>query len=413
MGMMWTMTTPTEWSPHLAVRFMDSQHTMSRQVTVIIKVTNACNMKCRYCFIEPHVFHKTMSGETARRVIRVFLDSPWFEWVHMVWHGGEPLLRGRGFFEAILAEQQSRPTGVRFTNSLQTNATLLDETWLSFLSANSISIGLSLDGPRRLNDASRPMRNGMTGSAHDVTVRAAERLRTRGVSPGAIVVLNRANVEHPEEIYAEFKQRGMDIKVNPLSRSGLAATGDADSDITPEQYGEFMVRIFDAWFDDPQPTIHIEPIGQHMARILGVPGVVHACHFTRSCHRSFLGIAPDGDLYPCGMFQGEPQFSYGNINAMTPEEVAQTTLFGKIDAREARVLESCAKCPFLELCYGGCMFHSLKNAGRFAEKDYYCAGYKRYFEHMTRRIHTTLRNSTRIRKAHGGIDPGTRVSEAV
>ena len=37
------------------------------------------------------------------------------------------------------------------------------------------------------------------------------------------------------------------------------------------------------------------------------------------------------------------------------------------------------------------MFHSLKNSVLFEEKDYYCAGYKLYFEHVLRRIHTDLR----------------------
>jgi serine-type anaerobic sulfatase-maturating enzyme len=144
--------------------------------------------------------------------------------------------------------------------------------------------------------------------------------------------------------------------------------------------------MFDAWFDDPDPTISIEPIQQHIARILNVPGVVHACHFTRGCHHSFLGSAPDGDFYPCGMFQGEPAFRYGNIHSMSPEDIATTALFGRIENREARVLEGCFKCAFFDLCYGGCMFHSLKNSGLFEEKDYYCAGYKRYFEHVLRRI---------------------------
>ena len=61
---------------------------------------------------------------------------------------------------------------------------------------------------------------------------------------------------------------------------------------------------------------------------------------------------------------------------MTPENVATTALFGRIEDREAHVLAGCSKCSFFDLCYGGCMFHSLKNAGLFVEKDYYCTGYK-------------------------------------
>ena len=89
--------------------------------------------------------------------------------------------------------------------------------------------------------------------------------------------------------------------------------------------------MFDLWFDDPDTTITIEPFRQHISRILGTPGTVHSCYFTRGCHHYFLGISPDGDLFPCGMFQGEPAFRYGNIAEMKPEEVGATSLFQQLE----------------------------------------------------------------------------------
>jgi uncharacterized protein len=376
---------------------------LSRNITLILKVTNACDMKCRYCFIEPSVFHKTMKDETARRVVHAFLSSDFFESVHFVWHGGEPLLRGQRFFERIFDEQRACGTRVAYANSTQTNATHLGDDMMEFLLANDVSIGLSLDGPELLTDASRKTRRtlpvlGSGGSgaraargAHATTVDAARRLQERGREAGAIVTVNRNNVGDPEAVYEEFKSRRIHMKINPLTRSGLADTPvGADLGITAQEYGEFLVRIFDTWFDDDaQPRISIEPFGQHISRILGVE-VTHSCFYTLSCHHFFLGISPDGDLFPCGMFQGEPSFRYGNIHEMEPQDVAQTVLFGRIEAREKKVLEDCSKCAFFDLCYSGCMFHSLKDSKILAEKDYYCAGYKMYFEHVLRRVHGDL-----------------------
>jgi uncharacterized protein len=363
---------------------------LNREVTVIVKVTNACDLQCRYCFIEPHVFHKRMSDETARRVVRALLDSDFFERVNFVWHGGEPLLRGREFYEKIINEQHAQPTTVRYTNSLQTNATRLDKTMASFLVGNGFHIGLSLDGPRELTDDVRRRRGGNAFSAHATTTAAARLLRDFGRVPGAIVVVNRANVNEPEAVYRELAGQRINIQLNPLARSGLAATDlGADLGINAEEYGDFLVRIFDVWFDDPNPPIAIEPLRHHVARALGLPGVVEACHFTSHCQRSFLGIAPDGDLFPCGLFQGERDFRYGNIHELAPEAVAATALFGRIEERERRVVAGCMDCAFIDLCYSGCMFHSLKNGGRFDEKDYYCAGYRMYFEHLLRRIHAS------------------------
>ena len=52
------------------------------------------------------------------------------------------------------------------------------------------------------------------------------------------------------------------------------------------------------------------------------------------------------------MFQGEPSFKYGNIHEFHPEAVAQTVLFGRIEEREQRVLKTCSRCAFFDLCYG-------------------------------------------------------------
>ena len=377
---------------------------LSRRITLIIKVTNACDMQCKYCFIEPSVFSKTMRPETARRVVHAFLDSSYFESVNFVWHGGEPLLRGRAFFADIFAEQQACASRVAYTNATQTNASHLDEEMLEFLLANDVSIGLSLDGPPELSDASRvgrrtlplvaagdPGRRNRVSSAHAITVQAAQRLQQRGRQAGAIVTVNRNNVESPERVYQEFRDREIHMKVNPLTRSGLADTPlGADLGVTAEEYGQFLVRLFDAWFDDPERPISVEPFGQHIARILGEQAT-HSCFYTLSCHQFFLGISPDGDLFPCGMFQGEPAFRYGNLHDLDPEQVAGTVLFGQLAERERQVLQTCSACAFFDLCYSGCMFHSLKDSKVLAEKDYYCAGYKMYFEHALRRVHADLR----------------------
>lgn len=89
------------------------------------------------------------------------------------------------------------------------------------------------------------------------------------------------------------------------------------------------------------------------------------------------------------MFQGEPDFRYGNIHDMQPEDVASTALFQRIDSREQKVLDTCTRCSFFDMCFSGCMFRSLKNSRVFEEKDYYC-GYKMYFEHMLRRLRADL-----------------------
>jgi uncharacterized protein len=331
-----------------------------------------------------------MKIETARKLVRSFLDSSYFDEVTFVWHGGEPLLRGKRFFEAVVAEQRAKTCRVHYRNAVQTNATHLDDIMLEFLLEHDFRLGFSIDGPAELTDPQRIFRGHRTESAHAITIDAMRRLQNQGLSAGAIVVVNSANVDHPDRIYREFKENKFNMKVNPLMKAGLANIDGIDLGITAEQYGRFLVHLFDLWFDDPDPIIGIDPFNNHIRRLLDVPGASFDCQFMKSCHHGFIGISPDGDLYPCGLFQGEGEFRYGNIETLTPEEIPATALFGRIEQRERRVLENCTPCAFFDLCYGGCMYHSLKNSNRFEEKDYYCAGYKMYFAHVVERVHADL-----------------------
>lgn len=86
----------------------------------------------------------------------------------------------------------------------QTNGTLVTDKVADFLKHHNIGVGVSIDGPEWLNNLSRPMLGG--GESHQRTVRGIETLRCHGIPLGTIVVLNRANVDYPEEL-ADFLVR--------------------------------------------------------------------------------------------------------------------------------------------------------------------------------------------------------------
>jgi uncharacterized protein len=370
---------------------------LAQDLTLIVKVTNACDFRCAYCFIEPAIFHKSMSVETGRLLVRSFLDSPELRRVLFVWHGGEPLLRGKNFLQAMLAEQRARPTTVRVMNAIQTNATRLDPAMLAFLLENAVEIGLSLDGPQGINDAVRRPRSACR-SAYETTLKAANSLAERGRRPGAIVVVSRANVDVPAEVYATFRTANIDIKLNPITRAGLAAV-DSSLGIRAAEYGDFLIALFDAWWTDTEAPISIDPFRQHLHRLIDEP-VSHNCVFALHCHRHFLGISPDGDIFPCGMFQGEPAFRYGNLRSLAPRDISATPLFADIETREQRVLKDCEPCAFHDLCYGGCMFHALKDGRVLNERDWYCEGYRRYFVHLAEKVRDDLRSGGACTQAH-------------
>ena len=82
---------------------------------------------------------------------------------------------------------------------MQTNGTLLDDEWGAFLKREGFLVGVSLDGPRALNDVARPDKRGE--SSYDDTLRGLAVLSRHGVDFNVLVTVSSANVDHPLEIY--------------------------------------------------------------------------------------------------------------------------------------------------------------------------------------------------------------------
>ena len=99
-----------------------------------------------------------------------------------------------------MTELQRRYAGTkRIENDLQTNGLLLNEAWCEFLKEHGFLVGLSIDGPKYLNDRLRVTRGG--DSTFEQTVRAARLLQRFDIPFNTLTVVNSANARHGIEVY--------------------------------------------------------------------------------------------------------------------------------------------------------------------------------------------------------------------
>src|SRR5437763_16421673 len=107
--------------PVVAALDPDSGTTPHSNINLIVKVTRICNLRCTYC----HEWADTksvMEFETLAHMTAKTLRASNMRSVRFIWHGGEPLVRGRAFYEkALLLQQLCASEGQRVTNSVQTN----------------------------------------------------------------------------------------------------------------------------------------------------------------------------------------------------------------------------------------------------------------------------------------------------
>jgi len=102
-----------------------------------------------------------MSDEVLECHLRDYIASVTADEVVFTWQGGEPTLRGLGFFhKAVALQRKYAKPGQRIDNDLQTNGVLLDDAWVAFLKAHRFLVGLSIDGPQDVHDAMRLAKGG-------------------------------------------------------------------------------------------------------------------------------------------------------------------------------------------------------------------------------------------------------------
>ena len=174
--------------------------------TMVLNVTNQCNLSCTYCYeygedkivdTENGKQPKFMSEETARESVEFMLkESGDNKVAHITFFGGETLLNFPVLQKTIAyARQRGAELGKEVDFSLTTNATLLKPEIIEFLAENHVGVTISIDGPREVQDKFRVFHNG-TGSYDVVAPKIKELLKRHRSRPiGARVTLTSGTLD--------------------------------------------------------------------------------------------------------------------------------------------------------------------------------------------------------------------------
>jgi uncharacterized protein len=379
---------------------------------LLAKPTGAtCNLDCKYCFfLSKEMLYPgsrfRMADELLETYIRQLLEAHQVPEVNVAWQGGEPTLMGLDFFQRSVeyVEKYRRPDQqVQYT--IQTNGTKLDDQWATFFKQHNFLVGLSVDGPKELHDAYR-MNKGGQGS-FDQVMKGREALVRQEVDLNILCTVHAANADHPLEIYhyfrdelqAQFMQfipiiERATAETLPLANEGWSERPGGERplytqigelvterSVKPEQYGRFLIAIFDEWVRRDVGKVFVQSFDAALANWIGRPSL---CIFQPTCG-SALALEHNGDLYSCDHFV-EPAFLLGNIQETHLIELVasdQQRKFGqdKFDS----LPQYCRQCEVLFACYGECPRNRfIHTPDGEPGLNYLCAGYKLFFNHIDR-----------------------------
>ncbi len=355
--------------------------------TVIVKVTHSCNLNCKYCCIgdvlEHQVINKTTIDNLFRKLAYDCAEST------IIWHGGEPLIAGLPFYKKAVELQAKYPQH-KFKNSLQTNGTLLTDEYLDFFEQNHFALGFSLDGCKLTHNLNRPFKGDR--DSFEITFKWYKEAEHRGMNPGAICVINANTAKHIKEIYAFAKKYNVAFKFNAQYPAGRASV-NRDLGLDNKQIAQAYIELFDLWFSDPPETrVNVRMFDHFVKSITRITNGDNSiagfdCAWANRCQKSFIGLATNGDIYPCGKFVDERDFLYGNINEdKTLEEILDNNIRNQFLIRHDKGINECKNCRYLSMCSSGCPHTAYLFTNNLFAKNPFCEAVLLLFNHIEKRL---------------------------
>ena len=316
-------------------------------LTVIIKVTGACNIQCRHCYNAPKSHSgNIISFDVLKSLFRLTLSGE-RDHVLFIWHGGEPLLAGEEFYKhAMHLQHMYTPNSVFVENSLQTNGLLLTDSFERLLYKHRFRIGISYDG----------FKNSVLRDHSDEVNDLINRLISNSRRFGVLSTICSETVPYLSELYKEFNERQINWKFGPIFNSGRASENPQYL-VNPKEYADEVISLMSEYVSDKNGRIRVSNLDSYLNIFLKKSR--EGCIYN-SCMYRFISIEADGSLYPCGRYYPQ-SFRIGNVKDFTSiSDIYSSPIYEYIVKQAVKRRNNCMHtCKWYLYCQGGCNNNAL------------------------------------------------------
>ena len=331
-------------------------------------LTDSCNLKCRYCFVEqqPHF----MTLQTAKDAVNFLIENQ--KWkkehsevtndiIHITYFGGEPML----LYEEIIKPltlwcEETFPNQIAF--GITTNGTLLNKERIDFLKEHNIYPLLSIDGAPTTQNHNRPCRD-ETKSSFDLVFKNIPYLLEQFPGVTFRATIDQNTVQHTFENYLFATAMGFK-NIFMIPNSHTEWTQD-QLNMLDEQFGKIYNYILDVFRAGRRP-IFSSPINESFKRVLehDLDIVKNRQNFykgfkrpVKRCGLGTLGcsIAYDGTIYGCQEQDSQSEadlFRIGNIYTGIDKEkhLALLEAYDNSDIIQCADPSICDQCQLRTMC---------------------------------------------------------------
>lgn len=331
--------------------------------TLVLNVTNRCNLSCTYCY-EYGADRLTAGAEragtgparmddaTAKRSIDFLLrssaDRPQ---VTITFFGGETLLNFPAIRAAVeYAEAQGHAHKKRVHFALTTNATLLDDEVVDFLTAHRFGVTVSIDGAPADQDRHRTFRSGdgtFATIAPKIRRLVAANRERRGRPIGARVTLT-AGAQPIRDTFAFLVgELGFDdVGFAPVTAApgrSYSLDGGGYAGLLREFAGLAEDYVAAALRNERHGFSNLHDLLRELHQ--GVQKA-HPC----GAGLGLVGVATDGEIGLCHRFVESKAHAIGHVDRGL-DDAARSAFLQRAHVDQKT---DCTRCFARPLCAGGC-----------------------------------------------------------
>ena len=358
---------------------------------VTFQVTDACNLKCSYCY-QINKGNHVMSLDTAKKFIdllidndentRQYMDTSKSDAVILDFIGGEPFLQVElidqilEYFQKQIIEKD-HPWQYNWRISISSNGTLyFDPKVQNFLKKyrDFISLSISIDGNKELHDSCRVFPDG--SGSYDIAIKAVHHYIDKlGGSMGSKMTLAPENIQYTYEAVKSLIEEGYDsIFLNCIFEKGWT------NEHATILYHELIKLADYILMNNLEDKVYVSMFEKIFFRPKEPSDNVNWC----GGNGRMIAVDYKGDIYPCIRYMEsslgteiEP-IKCGNVNdgIMTTDKCRNCINLLKSVNRINQSTQECIDCPIAEGC-AWCQAYNYQDSGTFFHRaTYICCMHK-------------------------------------
>ncbi len=335
-------------------------------VKLCLFVTQSCNLDCVYCYGDGGAYGAggNMDEATAFQAVDWLLEqSGKMKQIHIGFFGGEPFLRFP-LMKAIVeyARKRAKERNKEVSFHATSNATLFDDEVIDFIKEEAISVLVSFDGPKEIQDAQRPYANGGGGSYDTTMPKIKKLLAAVPKTPGHAVLVGDTDPKIVKDALLEIGF--IEISLIPASVSLFTKNQDTKKQARDtQQIMQELERQAKAWMDCIQSR-DVEALKQLSSKSELFQAIITLLHNSKRRHAcgaglGMMAVSSIGNVYLCHRFVGQEEYRLGSIFDKQ---------INRKDYQESSTISNaiCSACFAKYYCAGGCKHDNAGSCGSMA-----------------------------------------------